>query len=98
VAETETFALEPSPRRLHVIEPEDGAHVRSGEVALAAAVEGWHEPLPRRRAHWTSDVEGDLAEGLETFARIPPGRHVLTVTAPDGLGGEVSASVRVTVD
>jgi hypothetical protein len=39
---------------------------------------------------WRSSLEGELGPGLRLTAELGEGRHELTVTAPDGLGGTLS--------
>jgi hypothetical protein len=38
---------------------------------------------------WRSDLDGDLGVGYEVSAQLREGRHVITVTAPDGRGGSL---------
>ena len=45
-------------------------------------------------AFWSSNRDGFLGDGLSVFAiRLSQGRHVLTLTVDDGLGGEVQENV-----
>ena len=39
---------------------------------------------------WHSDLDGELGAGYEIVAHLRDGRHLITVTAPDGRGGSVS--------
>ena len=42
---------------------------------------------------WTSNVDGFLGRGVEAATdRLSSGWHVITMAAPDGLGGTVTAS------
>jgi hypothetical protein len=39
---------------------------------------------------WHSDLDGELGVGYELAAQLGDGRHVITVTAPDGRGGSLA--------
>jgi hypothetical protein len=39
---------------------------------------------------WHSDLDGDLGLGYELVAQLQDGRHLITVTAPDGRGGSLA--------
>jgi hypothetical protein len=90
-AETESFELARQPRRLHLVIPSDPCGTRPGLVALSALVDtrGLGAPAPHE-IRWHSSIEGDLGAGLDLIAELSEGRHELTVTAPDGLGGTLA--------
>lgn len=91
VAETEPFAVDPSPRRVYIVPPGDDCPVRPGPVALHGLVDGrGHGPVALQEVRWRSSLEGELGAGLRLTAELGEGRHELTVTAPDGLGGTLS--------
>jgi hypothetical protein len=49
-------------------------------------------------AFWSSNRDGFLGDGLSVFVpHLSAGRHVLTLTADDGIGGEVTEQVVVRV-
>jgi hypothetical protein len=39
---------------------------------------------------WSSNLDGELGVGYDLTAPLSAGRHQLTVTAPDGIGGTLS--------
>jgi hypothetical protein len=98
VADTEPFELDPAPRRIHVLSPAEGDTVAAGPLALSVAVEGWQDTLTPEAVRWRSDLAGDLGAGYELTSELGPGRHLVTVVVPDGLGGEASAAVRITAE
>ena len=90
-ADTETFELPPTPRRLHLDVPGADCPVPAGAVHLAAMVDSRGLGAPSyEEVHWSSDVDGDLGAGYELTADLSPGEHTVTVTVPDGLGGTLS--------
>jgi hypothetical protein len=38
---------------------------------------------------WRSSLQGEIGFGLDVLADLAPGRHTITVTAPDGLGNTI---------
>ena len=88
IADTDPFELPRSARRLHVITPDDHCGIPPGRIALSALVDtrglGAIEPQEIR---WHSNIAGELGAGFDLTAELSEGRHELTVTAPDGLGG-----------
>jgi hypothetical protein len=88
IADTDPFELPRSARRLYVITPDDHCGIPPGRIALSALVDtrglGAIEPQEIR---WHSNIAGELGAGFDLTAELSEGRHELTVTAPDGLGG-----------
>ncbi len=97
-ADTEAFALARTPRRLYVDVPSDGCTIPPGPVAIAATVDtrglGAIAPMEIR---WTSDRDGELGFGYSLTPDLREGRHELTATAPDGLGGTLSVRAIIIV-
>ena len=87
-ADTQPFDLPRQPRRLYLDVPADNCTIAPGPVALAAMVDtrglGAITPADIR---WTSNLDGELGSGYALTPDLNEGRHELTVTAPDGLGG-----------
>ncbi|WP_207540954.1 hypothetical protein [Sabulicella rubraurantiaca] len=46
--------------------------------------------VPPQDVRWESDRDGDLGQGFEQAARLSDGRHVISASIPDGLGGRVT--------
>ncbi|HTE19763.1 MAG TPA: hypothetical protein VK689_15465, partial [Armatimonadota bacterium] len=91
LADTEPFELPRSPRRLYLNVPSAECPLAPGAVALKAMVDtrGLGALAPSE-IRWSSNVEGDLGFGYAITAELSEGRHELTATAPDGLGGTLS--------
>jgi hypothetical protein len=60
-------------------------------VALRAFVDsrGRGAPAPQE-IRWTSSLDGELGFGRELVAQLGEGRHEITATAPDGIGGSLA--------
>lgn len=90
-ADTEPFELALSRRRLHMITPDDKCGIPLGAVALRAFVDTrGRGAIAPHEIRWYSNLEGELGAGLDLIAELSEGRHELTVTAPDGIGGTLS--------
>lgn len=90
-ADTEPFELALSRRRLHVITPDDTCGIPPGAVALRAFVDTrGRGAIAPHEIRWSSNLEGELGAGHDLIAELSEGRHELTVTAPDGIGGTLS--------
>jgi hypothetical protein len=87
-ADTGPFDLPRTPRRLHLDVPSGDCPVPPGPVTLAAMVDtrGLGAPAPPE-IRWSSSLDGELGSGYSLTAELSEGRHELTATAPDGLGG-----------
>jgi hypothetical protein len=47
---------------------------------------------------WSSDIDGDLGVGYELVLQtLSVGQHKITLSVPDGLGGNAASSVAITV-
>ncbi len=88
VADTEPFEFAASPRRLHVITPGGECGIPPGPVALSALIDtrGRGAVAPHE-IRWSSSLQGELGAGYDLAPELVEGEHVLTVTAPDGIGG-----------
>ena len=87
-ADTRPFDLPRTPRRLYLDVPSDECGIAPGPVSLAAMVDtkglGVIGPQEIR---WSSSLDGELGFGYALTVDLNEGRHELTATAPDGLGG-----------
>jgi hypothetical protein len=102
VARSEAFQVRQRPRRAHIISPEDGQRFRA--VVPMAFVGGSHSPdfgVPSDGdVVWTSNRECCVV-GIGTTVvcdDLAVGTHRITLTTPDGEGGETSTSIRITVE
>jgi hypothetical protein len=91
LADTLPFSLPRTGRRLHLSLPSCECKIAPGPVALRATVDtrtlGAIVPTDMR---WSSNLDGELGFGYALTPELREGRHELTVTAPDGLGGTLS--------
>jgi hypothetical protein len=87
-ADTQPFELPREPRRLYLELPSKECGIPPGPVALTAMVDtrglGAITPADIR---WSSSIDGELGFGYALTPDLSEGRHELTATAPDGLGG-----------
>lgn len=87
-ADTQPFDLPRTPRRLYLDVPSNECAIPPGPVALAAMVDtrglGAIAPPDIR---WSSNLDGEIGFGYTLTPDLSEGRHELTATAPDGLGG-----------
>lgn len=99
-ARTDTFSLPRKPRRAHILAPSgdgDGPGARPLMLSGDALSPDFASPA-MDELFWHSNVDGFLGAGVELAAcGLSPGAHVITLTAPDGLGRTSSASVLVRV-
>lgn len=90
-ADTPPFDLPRTPRRLYLDVPSGDCPIAAGSVALAATLDcrGLGSVLPTD-IHWSSNLDGELGFGYVLAPELSAGRHELTATAPDGLGGTLA--------
>ena len=97
--ETASFSVPAKPRAAYLLEPRRGHRVDGRHVHL---VSGGFAPgqglADVAGTVWTSDLDGRLGSGQVLDVSLTPGRHRLTLTVPDGLGGTTRRSVYVDVD
>jgi hypothetical protein len=73
------------------ITPDDHCGIAPGAVALRAFVDTrGHGAIAPHEIRWRSSLEGELGVGLDLIAQLGEGRHEITATAPDGIGGTLS--------
>jgi hypothetical protein len=97
-ADTEPFSLSRTPRRLYLDVPTGDCAVASGPVALSVMVDtrGLGAVAPSE-IRWSSDLDGELGFGYSLAPGLRDGRHELTASAPDGLGGTLAARAIIIV-
>jgi hypothetical protein len=94
-AESETFAL---PRRRRALFVQARQACPPDAVMLSAMIDsGGLGGVPPEEVSWHSDLDGELGRGIELQRALSPGRHEITVRAPDGLGGTLSERAIIVV-
>jgi len=59
-----------------------------GPVVLSALFDVNGHPMPQAaEVRWRSDLEGDLGAGFDITPDLRAGRHEISVSGPDGIGG-----------
>jgi hypothetical protein len=97
IADTEPFELDSCGRGLFArVTPRPG---EPGKVELRAFVDtrGLGPVLPHE-VTWTSDRDGELGRGFTLLASLWRGRHEITASIPDGVGGTVKERIATSVD
>ncbi len=90
VVDTEPVDLLPAPRGLHLDLPDGDCGVAAGPVMLRVHIDlRGHGAPSAREVRWWSSIDGDLGVGTDLVAELSAGRHEVSVTAPDGVGGSL---------
>ncbi|MDQ6815059.1 MAG: hypothetical protein M3040_15090 [Bacteroidota bacterium] len=99
-ATTEPFAVDRKPYEAHILSPKSSDNFKKGaDVRLYG---GGFSPdfgtIDFDYVTWTSDRDGLLGTGYEVITnKLSSGRHRISINLPDGLGGDVSASVYIQI-
>ncbi len=97
-ADTDPFELPRAPRRVFIDAPPDTCGIPAGPVALAALVDTRGlGPIAPQEIRWASSLDGDLGSGYSLTAYLNEGRHEVSVTAPDGVGGMLAERAIIVV-
>jgi hypothetical protein len=99
-AVTEPFSVPGQPREIVVNQPPDLDHVHEGTSAVftAEAFSPHHGSAKANEVIWSSNLQGHLATGRRlNAAMLQPGKHTITIEAPDGRGGKISKPITVNV-
>jgi hypothetical protein len=99
-AETEPFAVKRKPRTVTILRPKTGEQFTQGASVCLLGV--GHSPdfetAYFEDVMWTSNRDGYLGIGDQlTTHTLSPGRHRISVSVPDGLSGEASATVSIQI-
>jgi hypothetical protein len=100
VTESDPFAVPVKPVQAHILEPQPDAVYREGEAVVlrGGGFSPDHETTRFDEVSWRSSLEGHLDVGYElAVATLSPGRHRITLSVPDGLGGEATAGAFIEV-
>ena len=87
--DSEPFDLPPVPRGLHLRLRVQECAPHSVQLSAFIDTRGLGGVAAHEVA-WASDRDGELGRGYEVSARLSDGRHVVTATIPDGLGGTLA--------
>ncbi len=98
-AETEVFAVSRTPAQAMISPvPQDGQTQQSEVVELAGCAYSPDGCADEDDCRWNSSLDGDLGCGEYLIANnLTPGEHVISFTAPDGVGGSTHAEYTVQV-
>jgi hypothetical protein len=97
---TDYFEVKRKPRQARILSPNPGAAFRQGEsVVLVGRGFSPDFGTPEfAEVVWNSNLDGHLGVGFRVVTNtLSIGRHRITVSVPDGMGGEVSAGVAISV-
>jgi hypothetical protein len=100
VLDSELFVVRRKPRQAHIVSPQNGQTFRAGEPVVFAG--GGHSPdfgtSASDEVAWSSSQQCELGTGSYLVRDdLPPGSHRITLSTPDGQGGETSVSVWIKV-
>jgi hypothetical protein len=96
--QTEAFAVPLRPPEATILTPADGETLGAGKTVLFRG-EGYSPQegsLSPQSVRWSSDRDGDLGTGKRLYARLSPGRHVVSMAVTDARGEHAVAAVTVT--
>ncbi len=98
-AETEIFAVSRTPAQAMISPvPQDGQTQQSEVVELAGCAYSPDGCADEDDCRWNSSLDGDLGCGEYLIANnLTPGEHVISFSAPDGMGGSTHAEYTVQV-
>ena len=99
VAETEVFAVSRTPAQAMISPvPQDWQTQQSEVVELAGCAYSPDGCANEEDCRWNSSLDGDLGCGEYLIANnLTPGEHVISFTAPDGMGSSTRAEYTVQV-
>ena len=99
MAETEVFAVSRTPAQAMISPvPQDGQTQQSEVVELAGCAYSPDGCADEGDCRWNSSLDGDLGCGEYLIANnLTPGEHIISFTAPDGVGGSTRAEYTVQV-
>ncbi|HET7326307.1 MAG TPA: M66 family metalloprotease [Nocardioidaceae bacterium] len=98
--ESEAFTVEAKPRKAYLLAPQPGTTFRAGQpvVLRGGGFSPEAQTTPFDEVAWSSNRDGPLGVGYEVVVQtLSTGKHRVTMSFPDGLGGEASAGVWIDV-
>jgi hypothetical protein len=102
--ESKPVALPRKPRTAVILSSPDNSNeavkIRNGDVSFLGAAFSPDTGLSAADDNvWTSNLDGFLGAGFEVqTSQLSPGWHLITLTAPDGLGGTATTSAQLRVE
>jgi hypothetical protein len=100
VSQTEPFALPLKPREAFILTPAPDASLLSERrvVLQGFAFSPDFPSFEPDDMAWSSSIAGILGTGPEVIVpTLRPGHHIISLTVPDGLGGQAIATVRIAI-
>jgi hypothetical protein len=101
IVESEPFMVPQKPRRVHIISPAAGTTSRRGQLVVLRGC-GYSPEFETSAADdllWISNRDGVIGTGYEVITNaLSVGWHKITLSVPDGMGGDASASIVITID
>jgi hypothetical protein len=99
-ADSEYFSTAEKPRQAHILSPKPGVRFKQGELVVLQG--GGFSPdfgmTDFDDVLWTSNRDGAIGVGYEVVTHtLSAGRHRITLTVPDGLGGEATTAASIEV-
>ena len=99
VAMSEPFRVPLKPNTVEILTPHNGDVFEPGQpVPLFGFTHSSVGSSDPDGLNWSSSIDGFLGSGAQVVAHaLTPGRHGITLSGEDGLGGEISTSIYVKV-
>jgi len=99
VAMSEPFRVPLKPNTVEILTPHNGDVFEPGQpVPLFGFTHSSVGSSDPDGLNWSSSIDGFLGSGAQVVAHaLTPGRHGITLSSEDGLGGEISTSIYVKV-
>ena len=99
-AQTEAFEVPIKPRKGYLISPQDGDVFETG-TPITFTGGGYspdHDPCSFDEVSWHSNIQGYLGTGNQLVKTdLILGTHRITMTLPDGTGGEAKTGVWIKI-
>jgi hypothetical protein len=99
--QTEPFEVPVKPRKALLYSPREGEKFGGGTpvTLLGGAYSPDHNPCSFEEISWHSNLQGYLGSGNQLIRTdLVVGTHYITMSAPDGAGGEAKAGVWIRIE
>lgn len=96
---TKPFYVPIKPREATIIKPNNNATYSYGKI-IEFIGDNFSADFPYAdysELIWRSDKDGIIGYGNQIFNLLTVGEHFITLKSPDGIGGETSDSVKITI-
>lgn len=99
IATSESFQVARKPRAIEILSPKNGDVVYASQsvsfFGFSQSLEGSGDS---DGLNWSSSIDGYLGSGNQVIpSTLTPGRHRITLSGDDGMGGETSKSIYIRV-